>query len=208
MPSPQVNGEVSPASKSATIQVRLLPRTPEGSGLTLCVTQHLSGYPVVKSGIETFKANPYGQKSLQLGDSAFKTFAAPVLPYLAGPYQYVSPYVKRADDLGEKTLTRIDERVPAVKKPTDELFQDAKNLIYLPYRYGLAGRDHVLDTYSSEKAKVGKDTYINSGWALVNTAVTVAGEAIEGVTTAIGYRSREARSAVANGLNGDEKPIR
>lgn len=174
-------------------------------------SQHLFGYPVVKDGIATFKSNPYGQRSLQLGDSAYKTFAAPVLPYFSGPYQYVSPYVKKADDLGEKTLVKVDQRFPVVRKSTDELRQEARNLVSLPYRYGMAGKDHVLDTYNSAKTKVGGDTYVSYGKALISTAVTVAGEAIESVTSVLGNKQKATSNTVpdaeTNGMNGDDKTI-
>ncbi|KAH8661720.1 hypothetical protein BGZ61DRAFT_368715, partial [Ilyonectria robusta] len=108
---------------------------------------HLLNYPVFKDGVQ--KADEYGQKSIQLGNSAYKTFAAPVLPLFAKPIEYVSPYVQKADELGDKTLNRIDERFPIVKKPTSELYNETKGLILLPYTKGLEGKDHVLQVYST-----------------------------------------------------------
>jgi hypothetical protein len=132
--APQVNGEVPPAS---------------------AFLDHLLKYPVINDSVTTFKQNHYGQKSLQLGDSAYKTFAQPVLPYFSKPYQYVSPYVKKVDSLGDQTLSQVDARFPVVKKPTGELYADAKSVVLFPLRKGMESKDHVLATYGEEHKKVG-----------------------------------------------------
>ncbi|KAI0906680.1 hypothetical protein F4824DRAFT_448905 [Ustulina deusta] len=155
--SPQVNGEVPPSS--ATLS-------------------HLSGYPVVNDGIAYFKKNPYGQKSIELGDSAYQTFAKSILPYLNKPYQYVSPYVKKADAIGDDALSRIDERIPALKKPTDELVSDGKAIVYFPVRKGMETKGHIVDVYNSEYKKVGGDGYVTSGKALISTGLFVTSEAL------------------------------
>ncbi|KAI1269862.1 hypothetical protein F5Y18DRAFT_422818 [Xylariaceae sp. FL1019] len=158
--APQVNGEVHPAS--ATLS-------------------HITGYPVINDSISYFKKNPYGQKSLELGDSAYQTFAKPVLPYLNKPYQYVSPYVKKADAVGDDTLSRIDERLPVFKKPTDELWTDGMNIVFFPVRKGLETKDHVFDVYHAECKKVGGDGVATVGKALLSTGLVVTSEALQWV---------------------------
>ncbi|KAI1388612.1 uncharacterized protein F4822DRAFT_429229 [Hypoxylon trugodes] len=153
----QVNGEVHPSS--ATLS-------------------HITGYPVVSDSIAYIKKNPYGQKSIELGDSAYKAFAKPVIPYFAKPYQYVSPYLKKVDVIGNDTLTKIDERLPALKKPTGELWTDGKNLFFFPVRKGLETKDHVFDIYGSEYKRVGGDGLVTSGKALVSTGLVVTSEAL------------------------------
>ncbi|KAF3766277.1 hypothetical protein M406DRAFT_322307 [Cryphonectria parasitica EP155] len=179
MTTPQVNGDV-PASS---------------------FLKHLNGYPVVHDGVETFKANPYGQKSLQLGDSAYKTFAAPVLPYLSKPYQYVEPYVKRADDLGDKALAKVDEKFPVVKKPTGELYSDAKGIVLLPYNKAFEGRDHVLSVYSSEYKKVGGENgsgLILTGKAAVATALIITSETVKFIGDYLGQKKEQAHHVIDN----------
>lgn len=173
----------------------------------LIYRQHLLAYPLINDGVTSFKANPYGQKSIELGDSAYKTFAEPVLPYFSKPYQLVSPYIKKADDLGDKTLSKVDERFPIIKKPTDQLYQDAKDLAFLPYRVGLAGRDHVLKTYSSAKTDAGGDSLIAYGKALFSTALTVTTDALNTVGSVIGPKRKESKATGQNGVNGEEKTI-
>lgn len=152
MPSPQVNGDVT----SASIHSAFL--------------EHLLGYPLISDGVHTFKANEYGQKSLKLGDSAYQTFAKPVLPLFEKPYQYVSPYVQKVDTLGDKTLDRIDERFPVIKKPTNELYNETRDLIFLPYRMGLEGKDHVFQVYACEYKKNEQAGLIAHGRAAITTA--------------------------------------
>ncbi|KAI8960007.1 hypothetical protein F5Y11DRAFT_331303 [Daldinia sp. FL1419] len=153
----QVNGEVHPSS--ATLS-------------------HIRGYPVINDSIAYIKRNPYGQKSIELGDSAYQAFAKPVFPYLAKPYQYVSPYVRKADQIGEDALNKIDERLPVLKKSTGELWTDGKNLFFFPVRKGLETKEHVFDVYSSEYKKVGGDGLVTSGKALVSTGLVVTSEAL------------------------------
>ncbi|TGJ87073.1 hypothetical protein E0Z10_g1694 [Xylaria hypoxylon] len=158
--SPQVNGEIPPSS--ATLS-------------------HLSGYPVIHDGITYFKKNPYGQKSIELSDSAYQTFAKSILPYLNKPYQYVSPYVQKADTIGDDTLSKIDERLPVLKKPTDELVSDGKAIVFFPVRKGLETKGYVLDIYNSEYKKVGGDGLVTSGKALISTGLYVTSEALSWV---------------------------
>ncbi|KAI1330584.1 hypothetical protein F5Y16DRAFT_362208 [Xylariaceae sp. FL0255] len=155
--APQVNGEVHPSS---------------------AVLSHISGYPVVNDGISYFKSNPYGQKSIELSDSAYKAFAKPVLPYLSKPYQYMSPYVQKADAMGDDALSKIDERIPALKKPTDELWTDSKNFVFFPVRKGLETKDHVMDIYQSEIKKAGGDGLVKHSKALVFAGLVVTSEAL------------------------------
>ncbi|KAI0107098.1 hypothetical protein GGR51DRAFT_517416 [Nemania sp. FL0031] len=155
--APQVNGEIPPSS--ATLS-------------------HIIGYPVINDGIAYFKKNPYGQKSLELSDSAYQTFAKPILPYFDRPYQYVSPYVKKADTMGDDALSKIDERLPALKKPTDELVSEGKAIIFFPVRKGLETKGYVVDVYNSEYKKVGGDGLVTSGKALISTGLVVTSVAL------------------------------
>ncbi len=38
-----------------------------------------------------------------------------------------------------------------------EIYAGARDLVLLPYRTGLAGRDHVLETYNDECSRAGTD---------------------------------------------------
>ncbi|KAI0532235.1 hypothetical protein GGR58DRAFT_190720 [Xylaria digitata] len=173
----QVNGEIPPSS--ATLS-------------------HLSGYPVIHDGIAYFKKNPYGQKSIELSDSAYQTFAKSILPYLNKPYQYVSPYVQKADALGDDTLSRLDERLPVLKKPTDELVSEGKAIVFFPVRKGLETKGYVTDVYNSEYKKVGGDGLVTSGKALISTGLFVTSEALSWVGDILRAGKVQAKEATTN----------
>ncbi|KUI53310.1 Perilipin-2 [Cytospora mali] len=168
--------------------------------------KHLTDYPVVHDSFETFKSNPYGAKSIQLGDSAYQTFAAPVLPYLYKPYQYVEPYVKKADDLGNLALDKVDERFPVVKKPTNEIFTDAKGIVLFPLHKGFEGKDHVFSVYSSEYKKANGDNgnafgLIPAGKATVATALVITGETVRFIGDFLSAKKEQTQNAVDNKVN-------
>ena len=183
MAVPQVNGNVaSPAHYSAFLE-------------------HLLNYPLIHDSVSTVKSNEYAQRSLKLGDSAYQTFAAPVLPYLAKPYQYVSPYVERADSIGDKTLDRIDARFPIVKKPTAELYNDTKSLIFFPYNKGIEGRDHVFQVYGAEAKKQEQAGLVGQGKAAIATALVVSNETLGWVSSFLATKKAEATQVAKEKVN-------
>lgn len=173
----QVNGDV--ASNSAVIK-------------------HLLGYPIVESSISTVKANPYGRKLLEVTEKVYQV-GAPFLGYLQGPYQYVSPYVHKADDLGDKTLSKIDEKFPIVKKPTDELVHDAQSLLQFPIRLGQSGKEHVLSTYNTELEKVGGKGLSAYYKAVLTTALTIGTETYATAASFLNTQKENAKQQAANG---------
>lgn len=192
----QVNGEV-PTSVFLDVSrnIQALPLDWTGRLLTRHM-QHLLKYPVINDSVKTFKENSYGQKSIQLGDSAYKTFAQPVLPYFSKPYQYVSPYVKKADSFGDTTLSKVDARFPIVKKPTGELYADAKSVVFFPYRKGMESKDHFVTTYSDEYKKVGGDGIVTYGKALISTTIIITSETVSWVGEFLTAKKAEAKDAV------------
>lgn len=109
-----VNGDSSPSSKTLS---------------------HITSYPVVASGIDTFKANPYGKKSIDVVNGTYARFGKPVEGYLETPYQYAKPYVNKADELGEKALETVDGHFPIVKEKPETIYESIKNLVFFPVTY-------------------------------------------------------------------------
>ncbi|KAL5610709.1 hypothetical protein FOBRF1_006826 [Fusarium oxysporum] len=182
MSSPQVNGDVSAAQYSAFIQ-------------------HLLNYPVVSDGVHAFKSNEYGQRYINLGDAAYQTFAAPIIPYFSMPYQYISPYVQKVDSLGGNALDRIDERFPVVKKPTEELYQDTRALILLPYHKGLEGKDHVLQVYNSEVKKNKQASLVAQGKAAATTVLIVSNETLSWISSFLHQKKVETTNMANEKIN-------
>ncbi|KAL7961604.1 hypothetical protein V8C34DRAFT_273045 [Trichoderma compactum] len=182
MPAPQVNGEVTSHVNSAFLQ-------------------HLFSYPLVSDGIHTVTTNEYAQRPIKLGESAYRTFAAPVLPYFSKPYGIVSPYVQRADSFGNKTLDRIDERFPIVKKPTGDLYNETRGLILLPYQKGLEGREHVFKIYASELKKLEQEGVVAQGKAAVSTAFVISNETLAWLSSLVAVKKGEATEASKEKIN-------
>ena len=157
---------------------------------------HLFNYPVVNDGVETFKSNPIGQRSLEIGDSAYRTFAAPLLPYLSGPFEYVAPYVKKADDLGDKTLARVDEKFPIVKKSTEEIVNDARAIAMFPLKVGQTGKEHVFNTYESELKKVGGNGIVSYGKAAFTTALVLTTDTLITVTSFLNDKKKQTNQTI------------
>ncbi|ERT02979.1 hypothetical protein HMPREF1624_01283 [Sporothrix schenckii ATCC 58251] len=183
MASPQVNG-VSPQS---------------------AFLEHLLQYPLVSDSVSTVKENKYGQQTLALSTSAYETLAKPVLPYLSKPYGYVSPYVKKADSLGDRTLDSLDQRFPVVRKPTAEVYQETKDFVWYPVRKATEGRDHVFSVYSGERKQVGGDGVLPAGKAVALTAITVTSETLAWVRTYLSAAKKQADASISektpNGTN-------
>lgn len=96
---------------------------------------HLTSYPAVHDGIETYKTNPYGKKSLELADGAYARFGKPVEPYLQKPYGYAAPYVQKVDELADSGLNKVETQFPIVKQDTSTLVDTAKGYAFWPYNY-------------------------------------------------------------------------
>lgn len=161
---------------------------------------------MVSDSLSYIKKNPYGQKSMALGDSAYQTFAKPVIPYFSRPYEYVSPYVKKADLIGDQVLTKVDERLPILKKPTEEIWTDGKNFVFFPVRKGTETRDHVFKIYNSEYKNVGGDGIVTYGKAAITTSLIVSHEALSWLgeyLRAGKAKTKEAADSVAHQANSN-----
>jgi hypothetical protein len=183
MARPQVNGEVHSSPPSSVF------------------IQHLMSYPIIEFTLEKLRSNEYAQKSMQLGDSAYKIVAAPVLPYLAKPYGYVSPYVSKADSLGANTLDRIDERFPVVKKPAGDLYNDTRSLLMLPYHKGIEGRDHVLSVFDAECKKSEQKGLVPQSKAAVTTVLVVGNETLSWLSSFMAAKKDQASHATNEKIN-------
>jgi len=170
--APQVNGE-SPSS---------------------AFLSHLISYPVISDSISTFKSSPYGAKSLSLTSSGYEKIGKPLLPYLSTPYSFISPYISKADSLGDSTLSTLDQKFPVVKKPTGELYDDAHSVVFFPLKKGSEGKEYVLKTYSTEVKKVGGDGgLVTYGKAVVSTGLIISSDTLSWLGAFLAKKKAEAK---------------
>jgi hypothetical protein len=111
-----VNGSSSPSSKTLS---------------------KISSYPTVASGIDHFKANPLGKKSIEVVNGTYARFGKPVEGLLETPYSYAKPYVNKADELGEKALETVDSKFPIVNEEPGTIYETGKSWVFWPYTYAL-----------------------------------------------------------------------
>ncbi|KAK5011176.1 hypothetical protein LTR28_005129 [Elasticomyces elasticus] len=159
---------------------------------------HLTSYPVVSDSIETFKSNPYGQKSLDIADATYSRFGKPIVPYLQTPYSYAAPYVKKADSIGDGVLGKVDDTFPIVKEDTGKIRDTAFS--YVTYPFELAGRskDYLLNTYSNEYQKTADHQnrgpgLITFGMAVVSTQLKITSDTFQMIADFLGPKGQEAK---------------
>ncbi|EXK26764.1 hypothetical protein FOMG_16710 [Fusarium oxysporum f. sp. melonis 26406] len=157
--------------------------------------------PQINGDISAAQYSVFIQRSIKLGDAAYQTFAAPVVPYFSKPYQYVSPYVEKVDSLGDTILDLIDERFPVVKKSTEEVYQDTRALTLLPYHKGLEGKDHVFQVYNSELKKNEQAGLIAHGKAAVTTVIIVSNETLSWISSFLHRKKAETTNTVNKKIN-------
>ncbi|KAG4035179.1 hypothetical protein MFRU_002g05200 [Monilinia fructicola] len=162
---------------------------------------HLTSYPLIHDSISTFKSYPYGQRSIDLTTTSYEKFGKPFIPYLQKPYQYVSPYVAKADEFGESTLSTIDSKFPAVKKPTGELYSDGKYFVFYPITKGNEGKEYVLGKYNSEVKKTEDQGIVGYGKAVVSTGLIVSSEAFQWLSQFLSAKKAEAKETTHDKIN-------
>ena len=160
------------------------------------MTQHLTSYPIISDSITTFKSNSYGAKSLQYADKGYARFAKPVLPYFSGPYGYVSPYLTRADTLGDKGLSRIDDQFPIIKEDTEKLRSSLYDQAHSPVRLAGDAKSHLFDLYGSEYKKCGGDGLLASGKAVITTSLVLSQESLAYVSSLLQSKKEQVKDVV------------
>ncbi|KAF2640087.1 hypothetical protein P280DRAFT_469797 [Massarina eburnea CBS 473.64] len=157
------------------------------------VLSHLSSYPVLNDTYSAYKSHPYGQKSLSLFHESYSRFIAPLHPYLQTPYSYLSPYLSRADELGDNGLSKVDTRFPIVKEDTNKLKETVLNYVGVPLQLAGQGKEYVLGTWNDEYQKTGgQDGVVKNVKALVSTELKIG---IDGYHLALQYLQRGQQDA-------------
>lgn len=160
---------------------------------------HLLAYPVISDSLATLESTPLGQKSLSLTHQTI-TRLQPLFAQLSGPYAkltpYLTPYLSKADSLGDSALNTLDVKVPAVRKPTGELYDNGKVLAFLPLRKGIEGKEYVLGTFNSEVKKVGGDGLVAYGKAALTTSLIVSSDVFAWAASLAAKKKAEAKEVM------------
>ncbi|KAK6208453.1 hypothetical protein LQW54_006799 [Pestalotiopsis sp. IQ-011] len=157
---------------------------------------HIKGYPIVNDVVSYYKKNPYGKKSLEIGDTAYQVFARPLVLYLEKPYElYLSAYVQKADRFGAGALTKIDEKLPVIKESTESIQAKSKQVAFYPIIKTKETTDHLFDVYNSEVKKVGGQGVFTYGKAALSTGIVLTTEALEWVNAVLRSGKEKAEKA-------------
>jgi hypothetical protein len=163
---------------------------------------HLASYPVINDSISTFKSNPIGQISIDLADQSYETFAKPVLPYFSRPYQYVSPYVHKADSIADHGLSKVEETFPIVKTPTGEIKNKVFSTIFYPARVAFEGKNYVFKTYGDQYKNIDGNTVVKTGKAMVTTGLVVTSDSLNWLSHFLGAKKEQAKQVTNEKMNG------
>jgi hypothetical protein len=124
----------------------------------------------VHDSFEAYKSHPYGARSLSLINESYQRFVAPLHPYLQTPYSFLSPYLSRADELGDNGLSKVEDHFPIVKEDTSKLKQTVFDFATLPLAFAGKGKDYVFSTWQDEYSKTkGEDGVVRNVKALIST---------------------------------------
>jgi len=154
---------------------------------------HLSSYPIVSDSVKTIKENPYGAKSIDLTNAGYAKFVKPAVPYLETPASYAKPYVAKADELGDKLLSKIDEQVPIVKSDTKEISSKLQGYIKWPLETANNTKDWALKTYGDEYKKCGGDGVVAGGKAVITTSLILSSDVLKWVSSFLQAKKEEAK---------------
>ncbi|KAJ9316778.1 hypothetical protein DTO271D3_2911 [Paecilomyces variotii] len=162
---------------------------------------HLTSYPVVSDSIATLKSNKYAAKSLDFADQGYTRFAKPVLPYFSKPYEYVAPYINKADAFGDQGLNKVDERFPIIKEDTEKIRDTIVDSAFFPLKLVGDIKQHVFELYGSEYKKCGGDGLVASGKAAITTSLLLSQESLGLLSAYLGAKKEQAKDATAEKLN-------
>ena len=163
--------------------------------------QHLTSYPFVHDSIHVFKNNHFGAKSINITRGGYETFVVPTLPYFRGPYSYFAPYVSKADELGDKSLSKIEERVPIVKSETEQIKNSAFGVLYWPLGKFDDGKKYAFSTYNSQYENARGDGLVKFSRALFGTGLTFTADALDLVDSIVRTKSQEGKEVVQEKTN-------
>lgn len=113
----------------------------------------------------------------------------------------MSPYLARADTLGDKGLSQIDTRFPIIKEDTNKL----KSTIYEgaqgSVRIVVDVKGHLVDLYGTEYKKCGGDGLVASGKAIITTGLILSQESLAYVSSLLQAKKEQAKDAVQEKSN-------
>jgi len=159
---------------------------------------HVLNYPIVVDTIHAVvDGNPLGRTGKNLTVWSYQTFGKPFVPLLYKfPLTYASPYAKKLDELSDTILTKVDNKVPSVKKPTRELYSDTKSVVFWPVTKTKESLHHYGDLYENERRKMSQPERLTTkSKAAVSSALIYASQVLTTASQWVGAKRQNVQSA-------------
>lgn len=149
-------------------------------------------------GIDTFKSNPLGAKSIEIADATYNRVGKPLEPHLRTPLSYAKPYMNKADSLADQVLTSVDNHVPIIKEDTNTIFDTVKGFVFYPFKVANDGKGYIVNTWSDEYDKTVTKKNRGPGpvsltLTLVSTELRIASDTFQYLADLLSDRSQDAK---------------
>ncbi|KAL9051458.1 MAG: hypothetical protein Q9162_005989 [Coniocarpon cinnabarinum] len=155
---------------------------------------HVTSYPLVSDLLDFYSHNSLGAKSIEAFNSLYASIVTPLLPYLKTPISIASPYLHRADELGDNALNSVDSHFPAVKSTDyNKLRSQTHDVAAYPFKIAQDGRDYIVRVYQDERKKVGGEGVVALGKTVISAELHVLGDAVEVGRSLFGEAKQEAK---------------
>jgi hypothetical protein len=157
---------------------------------------HLASYPVVSDTLSYAQSFAVIQQAWNATQKA-TGLLQPFTPLLEKANHIAAPVVTKVDDFADSKLGQLDEKIPFVKKPTQELADFLAQ--QKDFATGLAQkeREYVLSVFADELEKAAgenKAGYIPTAKAGVNTGIVISQELIAWIAELVQKRRAEKKT--------------
>jgi hypothetical protein len=88
-----------------------------------------------------------------------------------------------------------------LKKPTGELYNNGKAIIFYPLKVGTDGKEYVFKTYNTEYKKAGGEGIVSYGKAAISTSLIVSSDTLSWLGGLLSKKKAEVKEVTNEKLN-------
>lgn len=107
----------------------------------------------------------------------------------------------KADELGDKFLTKFDEQVPIVKSETKEIQSTIMGYVNWPLETANTTKDWAFHTYQDEYKKCGGEGYVAGGKAVITTSLVLSSDVLKWISSFLQAKKEQAKEIVNEKTN-------
>lgn len=102
----------------------------------------------------------------------------------------------KADELGDKFLTKVDEKVPVLKSETNEIKGSITYFVYWPINKANETKDWIFTTYKEEYKQCGGDGFVAGTKAAFTAPLLLTSETLQWISSFLQVKKEEAKEIV------------